>query len=223
MSYLVVWAAITTASTHAEAADATKPHPHQGILSAYTDAPPRVPLSADDLAKLAEGKSVMKQTQAASGDNAAGRGVAVQDIHADPATIWSRITDYADYPTMVDNVKQCSVYERAGEHVKVKFIIGAPMISIEYYIDHVYRPQDGYMTWRLDYTRSSDFDDTVGFWRVEALADKPGWSRVFYSVDLKAAGWVPPPIEHAFATMGLNKATSWVKRESEAAAGTSGG
>jgi ribosome-associated toxin RatA of RatAB toxin-antitoxin module len=220
MLVLALWTAF---ATDARAADAAKPHPHQGVLSAYAGAPPRVELTAADLEKLAQGKSVLKQTQTTSGEGAGGRGVAVQDIHAEPDIIWGRITDYPAYPQMVDNVKACEVYERAGERVKVRFVIGAPMISIEYYIDHVHRPSEGWMTWRLDYSRTSDFDDTVGFWRVEALAEKPGWSRVYYSVDLKAAGWVPPPIEQAFATMGLNKATSWVKREAEAKAGTTGG
>lgn len=202
--------------SQADAADATRPHPHQGVLKPYNGAPPRPTLTPDELAKLAEGKAVLKQEQTATGDGAGGRGIAIQDIHAEPATIWSRITDYAAYPRMVDNVKECAPYETVGDHVKVRFVIGAPLVSIEYYIDHVYRPADGWMTWRLDYSRQSDFDDTVGFWRVEALSEKPGWSRVYYSVDLKAAGWVPPPIEKAFATMGLNKATAWVKREAEA-------
>jgi hypothetical protein len=78
------------------------------------------------------------------------------------------------------------------------------------------------MTWTLDYSRHSDFDDSVGFWRVEALADRPGWTRVTYSAEVQAAGWVPAPIEKAFATMGLKKATVWVKRESEARASPPG-
>lgn len=208
------------AASPAPAADASKPHPHQGLLAAYDGAPPRPTLTEAELATLAAGGALLKQDQTASGEGAAGRAIAVQDIHADPATIWARITDYAAYPRMVDNVKECAVYEKAGDHIKVKFVIGAPMISIEYYIDHVYRPADGWMTWKLDYSRESDFDDSIGFWRVEALADRPGWSRVYYSVELKARGWVPPPLEQAFATMGLKKATAWVKRESEAAAGT---
>ena len=221
MLLIALWTALSSTPT-AEAADASKPHPHQGALSAYTGAPPRVTLTPEELERLAAGKPVLKQTQTASGEGAAGRGVSVQDIHAEPAIIWDRILDYAAYPKMVDNVKTCEVYAREGEHIKVHFIIGAPLISIEYFIDHIYRPAEGWMTWRLDYSRTSDFDDTVGFWRVEALPDKPGWSRVYYSVELKAAGWVPPALENAFATMGLNKATSWVKREAEAKAGTSG-
>lgn len=211
------WWIVASSLGVALAANPDEPHPHQGVLAAYEGAPPMPELSADELAKLAAGEAVKKQVQTASGKDAAGRGVAVQDIHAEPAVVWSRIMDFDRYPTMVDNVKSTSVYERAGEHVKVAFVIGAPMVSIEYYIDHVVRQDQGWMTWRLDYARHSDFDDTVGFWRVEALADKPGWTRVVYSVDLKAGGWVPAPIENAFASAGLTKATSWVKREAEAA------
>src|SRR4051794_1915776 len=92
----------------AEAADATKPHPHQGVLPAYTGAPPMPTLTASELATLATGKPVTKQAQTASGSDAAGHALAVQDIHAEPAVIWARITDFADYPTMVDNVKECA-------------------------------------------------------------------------------------------------------------------
>lgn len=201
------------------AADANAPHPHQGVLPAYTKAPAMPELTAEELALLAAGEPVRKQVQDSSGEGASGRGVAIQDIHADPATVWSRITDYAKYPSMVDNVKSCEVYEQAGDSLKVHFVIGAPLVSIEYWIDHRYHPDEGWMTWKLDYSKHSDFDDTVGFWRVEAHPDKQGWARVVYSADVKAAGWVPAPIENAFATVGLKKATAWVKRESEAAAG----
>lgn len=197
------------------AANPNEPHPHQGILPAYDGAPPPPELSAEDLAKLEAGEPVLKQVQTKKGEGAGGRGVGIQDIHADPATIWSRITDYAKYPVMVDNVKLCEEYERAGDHVKVKFIIGAPLVSIEYYIDHVVHTDAGWMTWRLDYSKHSDFDDTVGFWIVDPLEERPGWTRVFYSADVKAAGWVPAPIENAFSTVGLKKATAWVKREAE--------
>lgn len=192
-----------------------EPHPHHGILPAYDGAPPAVTLSEAEQATLASGSPVKKQVQTASGDGAAGRGIAVQDIHATPEVVWSKILAFEKYPDWVDNVKETEVYERAGDHVKVRFAIGAPMITIRYRIDHVLHQDEGWMTWRLDYDYKSDFDDTVGFWRVEAIPDREGWTRVTYSVDLKAAGWVPPMLEQAFSSMGLTKATAWVKRESE--------
>jgi ribosome-associated toxin RatA of RatAB toxin-antitoxin module len=213
---VLVTAATRVAGT-ARAADATQPHPHQGILPPYKGAPPTPTLTDDDLAKLAKGEAVLKPSK----DNeSGGHGVSVQDVHADPATIWSRITSFANYPQWVDGCYECEPYEVTADHFKVRFVIGAMMVREEYFVDHLYKPDEGYMTWTLDYSRLSDLDDTVGFWRIQALPDKPGWTRVFYSVQVKLSGWVPGWIEDMLAKSGLTKATAWVKRESEKTAGT---
>jgi hypothetical protein len=192
-------------------ADANAPHPHQGILPKYSGAPPVPALTEADLATLAAGKPVLKQVKTDTG----GRGTAVQDIQATPEAIWSKITSYANYPTWVDGVHECSVYKQVPGEIFVRFVIGAMGIKVEYFVRHLYRPDSGYMTWTLDYTRQSDLDDSVGFWRVEALADKPGWTRVYYSVQVKLSGWVPGFVEDMLANSGLTKATAWVKREAE--------
>jgi carbon monoxide dehydrogenase subunit G len=201
------------------AADANAPHPHKGVMERYPAAPAMPTLTAAEIATLAAGDAVRKQVQTNSGEGAAGGGVAIQDIHADTETVWKRILDFGSYPKMVENVKTCEVYSKSGDQIGVHFVIGVPLVSIEYWIDHQYHPEEGWMTWTLDYTKHSDFDDTRGFWRVAPHPDKEGWSRVVYSADVKASGWVPGPIENAFATAGLKKATGWVKREAEAAAG----
>jgi hypothetical protein len=202
----------------AMAADPDAPHPHQGLVRAYEGKPEKPRLTQEDLGKLNAGDPVLKQIKDGAG---AGRGMAVQDIHATPEVVWGRITDYAKYPVMVDNVKSCETYGETDGHIKAKFVITAMMMNVEYYIDHVYKPDEGFMTWTLDYTRDSDLDDSVGFWLVEAIADKPGWTRVYYSVEVKLRGWVPAMVENMVAKQGLPKATAWVKRESEILAGTS--
>ena len=202
------------------AADATKPHPHQGVLAPYKGAPPMLELTNDDLAQLARGQTVRKQTK--DEDGTGGRGIAVQDVHATPEVIWSRIIDFPKYPDWVDGVHECEVYAKHDDHIKVRFIIGAIGVKVEYFIDHVYHPDQGWMTWTLDYSRESDLDDSVGFWRVVPLPDKPGWSRVFYSVDVKLRGWVPGFIQSMLTRRGLTQATEWVKRESEKAAAAAG-
>ena len=95
-------------------------------------------------------------------------------------------------------------------------------MEIEYFIDHTYDANAGWLTWTLDYSRQSDLDDSVGYWRVEPVPGKDGWSRVYYSVDVRVKGWVPGPIETLITKKGLMKATEWLKRESEAKAGTAG-
>jgi ribosome-associated toxin RatA of RatAB toxin-antitoxin module len=197
------------------AADPGTPHPHQGVLRAYSGPPPLITLSADERARLAAGGVVKRQLNYGDG----GRGVAVQDIHAPPDVIWGRILDFPAYPRMVDNVQECEIYSRSGHEIKARFVIGALMMSIEYYIDHEVHVDEGWLTWTLDYGRESELDDSVGFWRVEPLPDRPGYTRLFYSVEVKPSGWVPGPIEDYLTDSGLTKATAWVKRESEAAAG----
>ena len=197
----------------AQAADATKPHPHQGVLASYDSKPTLPKLTADDMAKLASGKAVRKQSR----DSQGGRGIAIQDINAPTSVVLSKISYFKNYPSMVDEVKLCEIYENADNHIKTRFIIGALFVKVEYFIDHVFKPEEGYMTWTLDYTKDSDLDDSVGFWVVQPHPDKPQWSRLYYSVDVRLRGWVPGAIEEILVKNGLTKATSWVKRESEAA------
>jgi hypothetical protein len=210
MKKLVAIALLAMASP-AIAADPSQPHPHQGILAPISGPPGKPTLTEDDLAKLASGEAVLKQIREDDG----GRGIAVQDVRASPEHVWSKITSYSRYPDWVDGVYECDVYETTADHIKARFLIGASLIKVEYFVDHTYKPDQGWMTWTLDYSRQSDLDDSVGYWRVEALPDKPGWTRVYYSVRVKLSGWVPGWVESMIADRGLTQATEWVKRESE--------
>ena len=200
----------------AMAADATIPHEHQGILTPYTGTPPTLELSDKDLAKLEEGKPVMVPIQEAEG---AGRGLAIQDIAASPAVVWSRIVSYEKYPDWVNYVGECETYEQTGDHIKVRFVLKGLGFKMEYFIDHVYRPAQGYMTWTLDYSRQSDVDDSVGYWFVEPHPTRDGWTRLYYSVELQVKGKVPGFIQEIATRRGLHEATQWVKREAEAISG----
>lgn len=207
--------ALSLAAPEALAADPNTPHPHQGVLAPYPQPPQTPVLTEAERASLAAGEVIRKQTQGEAG----GRGIAIQDVHAPPEVVWRKILDFANYPTMVENVYECEVYARSGDHIRTRFKIGAMGVKVEYFIDHTYNAAGSWMTWTLDYTRDSDLDDSVGYWKVEALPDRPGYTRVYYSVDVRMRGWVPGFIESMISRSGLTKATDWVKRESEAAAG----
>jgi hypothetical protein len=188
-----------------------KPHPHQGLLKPYRGAPPAIKLTTQDRADLAAGKSVMKQVEGKDG----GRGMAVQDIEAPTDKVWSRILDYPAYPRMVKDVKETETYETKGNHIKTRFVIGGMGLSYEYFIDHIIEKEKGYMTWTLDYSRESELDDSVGYWFVEAHPEKKGWTRLYYSVDIKLKGWMPKFMQNIVRDEGLKRATQWVKREAE--------
>ena len=191
------------------AADAKQPHNNQGIVAAYKGAPAVVTLSADDEAKLSAGQMVQKQGQTGNG----GHAVAFMNINATPDKVWSKITSFSSYPTWVDSVNSCTTYKKEGSLIYVDFVLSVMGIGVQYYIKHDHQPSLGYMTWTLDYSRLSDLDDSVGYWRVSAIS--PTVTRVEYSVDIRFKGWIPGFVQEMISSKGLMTATSWVKKQSE--------
>jgi ribosome-associated toxin RatA of RatAB toxin-antitoxin module len=208
---LILWGSIALLSSAARAADPSSPHPHAGKFRPVGTPPVSTPLTEEQRAKLAAGEAVRTTVR---GDGA-GRGLAIIDVAAPPELVWACITDISRYPAMVDNVREAEVYAREGEHIKARFVLGGAGVAIEYYVDHVFRPDDGYMTWTLDYSRKSDLDDSVGFWRVTPHPERPDHSRITYSIEVSVGWWLPRMLERRLAADGLVRSTEWVKREAE--------
>ena len=95
-----------------------------------------------------------------------------------------------------------------------------------YYNVLTFEPRQNSMTFKLDYTRNSDFDDAVGKWYVEPIGDGSS-SRVFYSAALQLRIWLPKFVVNALFESTLGQATSWVAPEAmkrlAAAGGAPGG
>ena len=89
------------------------------------------------------------------------------------------------------------------------------MTQYESYYDHKYHPRESSMTWRLDYEKTSDFDDVSGHWHVEDHPTNPNACRVFYACDVKMKSAVPGPILNYLSKAALKQATGWVKKEAE--------
>lgn len=91
--------------------------------------------------------------------------------------------------------------------------IGFPMLTLTFYVKHLYYPELNSLTWTLDYSRKSDLDDSCGYWYVVPLS--PTQSRVFYAVELSIFDWVPSFVVHFLKNKALTDATAWVKKYSE--------
>jgi hypothetical protein len=193
------------------AADPTKPHEHSGVIAPYQGAPAPVPLSSDQQKTLAAGEMVLTQSRDGNG----GHAVAFLDIASTPATVWSKIVNYGMYPTWVENVAACEVYKRDGANIYTRFVLDPIGMTVEYYIKHTYNPGAGWLTWTLDYTRQSDLDESVGYWRVTSLAAQPPRTRLEYSVDIRFKGWIPQFAQDMISKKGLTNAVAWVKKQSE--------
>ena len=136
---LALWLAARVGAS----ADASQPHPHQGLLSKYERAHPRkigISMAGVDSEDLRKGEPVLRLLPLPGGY---GRAVSVQDIHAPEAVIWSAINDLNNYPKMVDGVVACKVYSQtknrmSGEVVTcAKYKITAAGWGITYFMKHM--------------------------------------------------------------------------------------
>jgi hypothetical protein len=197
----------------AQAANPDKPHPHQGSIEGY-DEFPEIALTEKQFEKLDKGKTVIMSFPAGE---LGGRGIAILDIAAPPDTVWSRINGFEHHAEWVGPVKLCEVYRELGDTTYTHVKISGFLYGYEYFLVNRFRAEDGVLTWSLDYTRESDFDDNVGCWVVEAHPEKENWSRAWFSCDLALKTKLPGFLMNFARKKALKNSTKWVKRESEKA------
>jgi len=201
-------------------ADPNKPHPHTGILDPFTPGPPPA-LSASEAAGLKAGKPVQKSVEMPNGTG--GRALAVFDIPAPPEVVWGCINDIKNYPRMVPGVAETEIYDSSslgggGKLTRAKYTLAMLGYRVSYYLDLKYEPRLNSMTFRLDYTRFSDVDDTTGYWHVAPLAGPEGaaHSRVSYMAAMMLRGWWPKSVTDFLLATTLGRATAWVGTEAAA-------
>lgn len=198
-----------------------EPHSHQGVVTPFERGDPKVKLDKKALTILTSGKPY--QTQIQSGT--AGRGMVVQDIDAPTDVVWGRILDYDNYANMVPKTVESKNYKvidhkptKANpleQTIYTRMKVGFPMLKLEFFIKHLYFPSENSLTWTLDYDKSSDFNDSCGYWYVVPHPDKPDWTRVYYSVEVALFDWVPKFVVDFMSSKALTDATAWVKKYSE--------
>lgn len=196
-----------------QAANANRPHPHNGIIDPYDGAPPQVVLTDGETALVESGTPVYKQVEVSGG----GRAVAVFKVDAPPKIIWSVISDFSKYPEWIKSLKKAKVYKAQGDKILVEFELSAGFFGKwTYFVEHTYPTEKmGWGTWKLDYSRQSDLDDSVGFWEIKPLNASGTQSLVSYSVEIRVGGWVPDFVKNLIVDGGLKEATQWVKIQSE--------
>ena len=137
-----------------------------------------------------------------------GRGISIMDVKGSPHD-GGLIMDFASYPHWVDRLENTDIYcNNERNRIKVAFTLSVLGIDVAYWIDHRYDLDAGHMTWQLDYDKHSDIDDSTGYWLVYAAPNRPGFTRVEYTVDLRLSSRVPKLVENLLANQGLDKATS---------------
>jgi hypothetical protein len=161
-----------------------------------------------------------------SGDS--GRGLVVQDVDAPTDVVWGRILDYDNYANMVPKTVESKNY-MVVEHkptkannflereIYTRMKVGFPMLKLEFFVRHFLHIQHHKsLTWTLDYTKESDFDDSCGYWYCIPHPDDPDErTRLYYSVQVSMFDWVPAFVVDFMSKKALTDATAWVKKYSE--------
>ena len=124
-----------------------------------------------------------------------------------PKTVESKNYDVIDVkPTKKDPLAQI---------IFTRMKVGFPMLKLEFFIRHLYYPSLNSLTWTLDYSKNSDFDDSCGYWYVIPHPDSEDRTRVYYSVEVSMFDWIPKFVVDFMSTKALTDATGWVKKYSE--------
>jgi ribosome-associated toxin RatA of RatAB toxin-antitoxin module len=191
-------------------------HPHAGKVTPFQAGDPGVKLNGSALKTLSSGKPYSTQIQSASG----GRGIVVQDVQAPVDVVWGKILDFNHYDKMVPKTAESEIYKtenlRHGQkRIWVRMKVGFPMLKLQFFVKHLYDPKKHSMTWTLDYSKKSDFDDSAGYWYVVKHPDRSDHTRVYYSVEVSMFPWVPQFVMDFMSKQALTDATGWVKKVSE--------
>mmetsp|Transcript_6790 Transcript_6790/g.7707 ORF Transcript_6790/g.7707 Transcript_6790/m.7707 type:complete len:299 (+) Transcript_6790:96-992(+) len=201
-----------------KATDAESPtsHPHQGKVLPFQAGPPKVELDGKAERILSNGKPFQSQIQLET----SGRGLVIQDVKAPTHIVWEKILDYDNYAKMVPKTIESEnykvhVHDDNSQTIYTRMKVGFPLIKLEFFIKHEYKPELNSLTWTLDYSKKSDFDDSCGYWYVIPHPSNPNWSRVYYSVELALFDWMPKFVMNFISNKALTDATSWVKQFSE--------
>ena len=202
-------------------ADDLGAHRNDRRLRGYPGAPPRLTPAQADRLVLAHGMPVFSRITL--DDERGGLGAVIFRVDAPVAVVWSVIADFGSYPLWVEGVDETEVYRTENDDIYVRFKVHHWLGgSYTYYAKHTFSTDNGWVTWRLDYDHASDFDDSVGFWRVAPVPGDPAQSDVTYSAELLLKQRVPGFIKRRVARKGLEQTADWVRQQAQARARATG-
>ena len=199
-------------ATPAFAGNPDLPHPNQGLLEPIVQLPDALKLTDQEDAKVSDGETVQRYVRGEED----GWGVAVNIVDAPAAVVWDTILSYDRYPDWVKNVTSCTVYKKSGDQLYVDMQMSVVGIKKGIYTINTVKRDEGWMAWTLDYSRKSDVQDMIGYWRVEQVSSNPPRTRLDYSTQMKARG-VPNWLVKLLTKKSLKDGTRWVKERAEEA------
>ena len=139
----------------------------------YAGEPPQVTLSPAQQAAVAQGKLVYLL------DNTSGEikeGSVAFRVNARQEAVWKVLSDFSKYAEWSYKVGDAKARDLGGNKFLVDFM--TDRLSKHYYVINNF-PMKDWATWNTDHSQTNDCVlDTVGFWRIYAVAGNPNQSDV---------------------------------------------
>ena len=186
----------------AGAEDATRSHAHKGIFRRLTPGSPHsagLRMTAAARKRLLESSkpesSVMALPESPTSPKGTMRCSSIQLVHAPVNAIWETLTDLPSYPKFVGGISAVEPYSTrktltGGQLFCAHYTLCVgPLYKVKYFVEHRHEPLQKSMVWQLDYSRSSDVYDSVGYWHVEPLDEQR--CLVYYTQDRLLASCSP--------------------------------
>jgi len=178
-------------------------------------------LNKKQLALVEKGERVLLQRKEI-GDSG-GRGTAVCDIKAPRETVMKVVTNFDRYAGRLAQCTYSRVYgssplnrKTGTENIKVHMKLWGFVKTFNCFYDHTVTPKDFTVTWHLDPTKKSDFEDVQGQWYVGEHPKGGDWTRVWYTAEVALPKWIPRNVVELLCRTGGMKALQFVREEAEA-------
>jgi hypothetical protein len=208
------WASVVVLALapSALAADPSRPHGHRGVLAPFAEMPKPVVLSPAERTAVERGDVLLRE-MAGRKD---GRRQVVFTVEAPPERVWAVIANFAAFPRYIDEVKSAVVVEEGADGTVVAFTVSQAGVTLTYYVRHRYDAAQHEGTWTLDYSKESDLDDSIGYWRVTPLAGGTR-SLVEHSTHVALKTPLPGFLRDWIADNSLRGTGGWVRKHVTAA------
>ena len=216
----------------AGAEDATRAHAHTGIFRRHTPGSPQsagLRLTAAARKRLLDSaqaeSSVMALPETPTSPKGTMRCSSVQLVHAPVSAIWETLTSLPNYPKFVGGISRVEPYSSrptltGGQLFCAHYTLCVgPLYKVKYFVEHRHEPLQKSMVWQLDYSRSSDVYDSVGFWHVEPVDG--GRCIVSYTQDSLLPSWIPLPLKKSFTNAAMRACTGKLEPACQEAARSS--
>ena len=168
--------------------------------------PPPVVLTAAEMATLAKGRVVVR-------DSGASMAVAVLDIAAPPSAVWAESLNVEPRVEEVGSSTACEVYHRDATSLKVKWGIGLLGLSASFHLVYAIDNDAMLMSYTLDESKDNDIAYAVGSYQVLPHGSS---SRLVYRSEADPDSKIPGFVRSILVGRSLRQQLGGIKTRAEA-------